>query len=225
MSSAQRVLEVVKAGDLPGVSQLLDADPALVNARDEQGNSALLLALYYGHKEIADLLLAKGADLNLFEASAGGQTERVKALLAANPRLINAYSHDGFTALHLAAFFGHQAILEFLLSSGANPNAVAKNPMQVVPIHSAAAHYQPEVAEAMVRSLLAHGADVNARQEGGFTALHAAAQSGNLGLLDLLLDSGADINAAASDGKTPLAIARESNKTDAAARLEQRGGG
>ncbi len=223
MNTANRVFEVVKAGDVAGVSQLLDADPALVNSRDDKGNSALLLALYYGHKEIADLLIAKGAELSIFEAAAAGQQERVRGLAEDNPALINAYSHDGFTPLHLAAFFGHLDILEYLLGRGAKHGAVAKNPMQVQPIHSAAAHYRPEVAEAMVRALLVHGADVNACQEGGFTALHAAAQSGNLGLIKLLLASGADAYESVEDGKTALALALEHNQTEAAALLKQGG--
>jgi uncharacterized protein len=220
MTTAQQVLEIVKAGDLAGVSKLLATDPALVNSRDEAGNSAVLLALYHGHREIADFLIARGADLNVFEASAAGQFDRVKSLVAENADLVSAYSHDGFTPLHLAAFFGHQSILKLLLDQGANPNAIAKNPMQVMPIHSAAAHFQPEVAEAIVKDLVIHGAEVNSTQQGGFTALHEAAQSGNLGLIKFLLAHGANISARANDGKSALTFAQESNKPEAASLLE-----
>jgi ankyrin repeat protein len=216
MDRMQQIFEGVKAGDMASVEALIEGDPALVNARDEMGNSALLLALYYGHREIADILLAKGAVLNIFEASAAGKTDNVKQLLEGDASLIRTYSHDGFTALHLAAFFGHPELLNFLLDKGANPNAVAHNPMSVTPLHSAAAHYQPDVATQMVAALIEHGADVNAKQEGGFTALHSAAQNGNIGLIRLLLDHRADPQARSQDGKTPRDLAVESKHEEAA---------
>ena len=89
-----------------------------------------------------------------------------------------------------------------------------------MPLHSAAAHHQPDVATGMARALLAHGADVNATQEGGFTALHAAAQNGNVGLIRLLLDHGANPQSRAQDGKTPLALALEGKHEDAAKWLQ-----
>ena len=52
MAAAQELLEAVKAGDVNRVTKLLAGDPALVNARDASGNSAILLAIYYGRKEV-----------------------------------------------------------------------------------------------------------------------------------------------------------------------------
>ena len=66
-------------------------------------------------------------------------------------------------------------------------SAVARNPIRVQPLHSAAAGGHTAVA----RLLLEHGADPNARQEGGFVPLHAAAQAGNDELYELLVASGA----------------------------------
>ena len=66
------------------------------------------------------------------------------------------------------------------------------------PLHSAAAGGHTAVA----RLLLEHGADPNARQEGGFVPLHAAAQAGNDELYGLLVASGADQDAASDDGRT-----------------------
>ena len=84
---------------------------------------------------------------------------------------------DGFTALHLAAFFGGAAVARRLLDAGADPDAVARNPMAVRPLHSAVAGGQVEVALA----LIAAGADVGARQRHGWTPLHGAAQAGLAG--------------------------------------------
>ena len=85
-------------------------------------------------------------------------------------------------------------------------SAVAKNPLRVQPLHSAAAGGHTAVA----RLLLEHGADPNARQEGGFVPLHAAAQAGNDELYELLLASGADQGAATDDGRTAADFRAES---------------
>jgi uncharacterized protein len=80
--------------------------------------------------------------------------------------------------------------------------------MKVMPLHSAAARSQIEISEL----LLSHGANVNARQEGGFAPLHEAAQSGNLRMAELLLKHGADVDAMTDKGKTPLALTKEERR-------------
>src|SRR5579885_521638 len=139
--------------------------------------SLLLRAKYEGRNDDAEAL-AKGrgdADLDVFEAAALGRTARLQAILDAEPSRANGFAEDGFTALHLAAFFGHAASAALLLDRGADPNAIARNAMKVAPLHSAAAARAHDVA----RALLERGADPNARQEGGFTPLHSSANSGD----------------------------------------------
>ena len=160
--------------------------------------SDLLEALYRGDRDTVEAKLAQLPDLTLFEAAALGASHRVRELLSVDPGTVAGWSTDGFTALHLAAFFGHEAVAEALLERGADVGAVARNPIRVQPLHSAAAGGHTAVA----RLLLEHGADPNARQEGGFVPLHAAAQAGNDELYELLLASGADQDAATDDGRT-----------------------
>jgi ankyrin repeat protein len=117
-----------------------------------------------------------------------GDLDRLKILAAEDTELIGSYSPDGFTPLGLAAFFGRKDVLDFLLAHGANPNAASKNQMRVMPLHSAVAHRQPEIATAMVESLLSNGAKVNVAQDGGWTPLHQAAAHGQIEIIKLLLD-------------------------------------
>jgi ankyrin repeat protein len=168
------------------------------NSRDEQGLSPALHALYRGETEEAESL---PDEPNVFEAAAFGREERLEELLESDPGLARAFSGDGFTALHLAAFFGHAETVRLLLDGGADPNAVGTSAQigPVQPLHSAAATGRLECA----RLLLAHGADVNARQGGGFTALHAAAASSDAELARLLLAAGADATAKTDDGREP----------------------
>jgi ankyrin repeat protein len=160
--------------------------------------SELLDALYRGDSEAVDAKLAESPDLTIFEAAAVGDLERVHELLLLEGGFVDLWSPDGFTALHLAAFFGHQDVAAELLRRGADANAVARNPMQVQPLHSAAAADHTGIC----RLLLDHGADANSRQEGGFRPIHAAAQNGNDELYELLVERGADQEAAADDGRT-----------------------
>lgn len=174
MGMVEDMLKAVKAGDLNAVKALLVENQALVNAADDEGNSAILIATYWGKREVAETLLAHNPQMSVFEASAAGQLNRVKQWLEGQPALIHAWSHDGFTPLHLAAFFGRRDVAEFLLARNPDVNAVTRNPIKVTPLHSAAAGNHYEICAA----LIAHGADVNARQEGGFTrctALHKTA--------------------------------------------------
>ena len=202
---SEEFFNAIKEGESARVEQMVNRNPSLVNAKDSQGMSPVTVATYYGRSKIAEVLVSQGATLTLHEASMAGKLEIVKSLIARNPADVNSYSLDGFTPLHLAAFFGRVEIVRYLLVVGADANAVAKNMMKVMPLHSAVAHNQLEISEL----LIAQGADVNARQEGGFVPLHEAAQSGNLEIARLLLKHGAEVNAKSDNGKTPLALTRE----------------
>ena len=66
--------------------------------------SPILSALYRGDREEAEKL-AQGSRLDLFEAAALGRASRLEETIAETPHLVGATTDDGFTALHLAAFF------------------------------------------------------------------------------------------------------------------------
>ena len=78
MSSASQFFKVIQARDAAAVKRMLAAEPELASARNEKGQSALLLTVYGGNKELCDMLLAQGVPLELHEGAALGQLERVK---------------------------------------------------------------------------------------------------------------------------------------------------
>lgn len=133
MSKQEEFFSAIAAGHVDKVREALLADPSLVNAKNENGISAVLFALYNGKNEMARLIIDRGARLDLFEAAASGTQERVEQLLHKDPAAINQYSPDGWTALHLAVFFGRVNIVHFLLSKGANIDAPSKNDELVAP--------------------------------------------------------------------------------------------
>lgn len=172
--------------------------------------SPIMNALYHRQTDVVNELLASGVELNVYEAAATGQSERLRDLIAADPSLVNSHAPDGFTPLGLAVFFGRPETVSVLLEAGADVNLASRESMKVTPLASASAAGQLEIA----RALIAHGANVNARASGDFTALHESAASGRIEFAKLLLDNGADVNAQTSEGKTPLDYARDHNRDE-----------
>lgn len=212
---AGKLIEAIEAGDAEQVKQLLDEHPELAAERDGNGVSALLVALYNG-LPVTDDIRAHLDELDVFEAAAVGDAERLRTLLAEDASLARAWTEDGFTALHYAAFFGTSEAARALLEHSADADALATHPqLKVRPIHSAAASQQVET----VRLLLDHGADVNSRQEGGFSALHSAAFHDDGALAELLLERGAERSLATDDGDTPADTAAKQGHDELAALL------
>jgi uncharacterized protein len=86
--------------------------------------SPILRARYADDLESLERLLAEDNELDVFEAAAVGRTERVRELLDGDPTLVGAWSADGFTPLHLAAYFGHVDSVRLLLEHGAKVAAL-----------------------------------------------------------------------------------------------------
>ena len=202
-ATIKEFFEAIRSGDQARVGAMLAEDRTLAQARDEKGLSGFTAAKYSRQEEIAALLLTSGVDLDIFEACIAGDVARITALLGADSKLTQSHSHDGWTPLHLAAFFGQEQIARTLLEHGSDVNSHSLNAMENTALHAAAAGRKPAVIEV----LLAHGADVNARQHGGWTALHAASQNGDVSLVRFLLAHGADREARAANNQSAMDLA------------------
>ena len=199
-----------------------------VNARQTDGSTALLWAVYKGDADQVRTLLKAGADASianefgatpLSEAARTGNTQILAMLLkaGADPKAVN---QEGETALHEVARTGNIESARLLLKAGAHVDAREKWGQQT-PLHWAASQNQPE----MIRFLVSHGADVDARaavrdwqrrvtaegrpkdmNRGGFTPLLFAARDGFVDSVQALLQGKADINQPDPDGTTPLLL-------------------
>ena len=182
--------------------------------------SPLMQALYDGKTDEAMAIAEARTDLDVFEAAGMGDIERLRTLLDADPSLANAWSDDGFTPLHFAAFFGHPEAAKLLADRGAGLEARSTNKqfaLDATPLHSAAAAGERDVIDV----LLDAGADVNAVQHGGYTPLLEAAASGKAELADALLERGADPSAQLDDGRNAVDLATAGGHAELAGRLER----
>jgi len=215
---SQEFMDAATQGDVAKVKELLQADPTLAQSKDQNGLTVTLKALYYGKRDVVEVLLDAGVELNIFEAAATGQTERVRALIKDSPELVNSFSPDGFSPLSLSVFFGHPETVDALLAAGAEVNAPSRETMKLTPLASAMATAQNEIA----RTLIQHGANVNAKAESDLTPLHTAAARGNIEAATLLPEHGADIDATTTDGKKPISYAEERNHPEMVEFLKNR---
>jgi len=216
VSGIADLLGAIRRGDAKSVGDLLAAGPELANARDERGNSPLLIATYTGKQDLVRMLLERGALPSFFEACAIGLVDDVRRHLRESPGIVGQWSHDGWPALHLAAFFGHPETAKALLDAGADVLTVSRNSEANLAINAAAAGPRVERRPEIVRLLIDRGSPVDGRgSPAGHTPLHEAAYNGDLPLVRLLLDRGADRSARTAEGDTPLDIATKNKRAEA----------
>jgi ankyrin repeat protein len=205
VSHLDALFESIRTGDYPAVAKALDEDPELVNARSERGVSAALMACYTGQAKIRDLLIDKGARLELHEAVAAGKLAKVKEFADAKPELARSYSPDGFPMIALAAAFGHEDVARYLHEKGAEMNALATNGTGYNALTGAVAGRHSSIAKWLVEN----GADVNYRYAQGHSPFLEAAANGNLEIVKLLVAHGADVHSRTDAGKSALNFAQE----------------
>jgi len=172
MDDVELLIERVKAGDFGAVRAMLAGNFLLSSQRLPSGESPLMTAAYRGHSEIVEALIESGADIDIFAAAATGRVADLQRAATTDPT--NGFSYDGWTALHLAAFFGHVEAARVLIQLGADVHAVSRNSLTNTPLHAAAAGRHAAVA----LLLLEHGASASATDAGGYTAAEIARQNG-----------------------------------------------
>ena len=190
------------------VTMLLEAGSD-VHARDSNGDSPLLLAAKWGFRrnpEVLEILLGAGADVNdrnergetVLRSAIRSPADRVAGIVrrlvdlgadATEPRLLGMAAVEG----------DNPELIEVLLAAGADPNPASSSS----PLHGAARLGGPGA----IATLVAGGAEVEARDSRGATPLHEAVEWKTPASVAALLAAGADVHARTRDGDTPLHLA------------------
>jgi ankyrin repeat protein len=145
ISGMSTIFALIDAGDTAGIRELLAREPEQAAAHDEQGLSAVMRAAYRG---VADVVLEADPPLGPFDRIVVGRSDDLPAP--------DAWTPDGFTPLHIAAFVNNVAAAESLLGAGADPNVFATASFaRVTPLGTCRFANADDVA----RVLLEHGAD------------------------------------------------------------------
>lgn len=210
------LINAIKDKNLEEVTRIIEQPEFNVNAQNRTGSTALHIASEYGHTEIVNLLLSKGAIVNrvdyichmaaLHLASKNGHTEVVKLLLSNSgaisaivnlpctlpirvSTIVNGLIVGKFTALHSASMGGHTEICKLLINNGADVNILCTLRIN-------------------------KDADVNVQNTDRVTALHYASANGHTEVCKLLILNGADVNVQNVDGFTALTIASTNGHTE-----------
>ena len=195
------------------------------NARDSFGNSPLVYAAGDGDRQMVRRLIAAGAEVSptsyeqmtpLASAAIEGHSDVVEMLLGAGAKVDQNVIFQR-TALHLAAGASHEETVALLLDHGAAVDArdhLGRTPLLV------AMYLDEEAALPCVRRLVEAGANVDAADADGATALMAAANDGHEELVAVLLRAGANAAVRDSRQQTASMLARGNGHAALAARLE-----
>jgi len=225
-----------------------------VNAKNGfNGRTPLHNAAANGHKEIVELLIAKGVDVNARDND--GYTPLDWAIMNKLTETADLLrKHGGKTSEELFALFkaaedGNIEAAKQAIANGIDVNAEDDDGR--TPLHRAAWRGHKEVVELLIANgadvnakdgmgatplhlaatkeivelLIAAGADVNAKDGWrDLTPLHEAAGEGHKEVAELLIAEGADVNFKNWDNKTPLDLAIQFGKTETADLLRKHGG-
>jgi len=207
--SRDDLFKAIDVADEAKLRAILKKDKSLASSRSSDGVSAILFTLYLAKFDLTKIVMTYEPEMDLYDLAALNMHVELTAFLETVAD-IDHLSGDGFSALHLASFFGSLGTAELLIEKGANVNIHAGNMSDLRPLHSACVSGQDPI----VNLLLKAGAEPDVRQTGGYTPLMMAASLGNRPVVGLLLEYGADITIKSDDDRIAVDFAKAAGCED-----------
>ena len=192
--SFQDIRKAIKTDKLKTVKKLVEADPAIVNIQNSDGETPLFVAVHEEHPEIVTYLIENGADVN------------------------HKSTKDGWTVLHIACFLKNAEIINILLDNNVDINVTSNTgatPLYLVCEHGT--HH--EIAIDIIYDLLLAAEElgvldeyINKKEEHGYFPLYVACKNGDNDIVELLLEKGANLEEKNEQRQTALIIAIQENQ-------------
>ncbi|XP_051967049.1 death-associated protein kinase 1-like [Xyrauchen texanus] len=201
------IIHAINDDNVPGLKHLLGSLTSYdINQPNKHGTPPLLIAAGCGNVQIIDVLMKKGADIQvldktganaIYHASRHGHVGTLRFLHEKKCPL-DIQDKSGETALHVAARYGNMEVVQYLCSIHANPDLPDRE--HETPLHCAAWHGYSTVARALCEA----GCDVNVRNREGESPLLTASARGFKDIVECLLEHGADMDSVDKDGHIAL---------------------
>lgn len=206
-------------GDLPTLTLLLEFG-AKIDAEDSLGRTPLHWAAKGENPSVIPFLVANGAEVDARDTEnrspiehsvLEGKVEIIKALRKSGAIFDpNEFTMDPFNTLHGEIIvYERPEVVAGMIAAGADVNLPGRRDGNAA-LHLAAWHGRLQLIE----PLLQDGAQINLKNDRGYTPLFLAVGAENGAIVELLLDAGADRSIASNTGMTPLALARQNGLDD-----------
>ena len=195
---SQDLFKTIRQGDLDQVKKLIEKHPESLKIR-QRSIYPLHFAVRLGKIDIVELLISKGADVNIFN------------------KKISEFAPREFTPVTEAIRINHIEMIKMFVKHGADVHKTTS--LGESYLHFAAFLNRREIARYFIDS----GVDVNIKKKGDLTPLHIASVTGYKDVAELLLEKGADLNARSTDGGTPLHFALAAGNQEIVELLKSKG--
>ena len=188
------IKKAIKKDKLKDVKKLVEADPAIVNIQNSDGETPLFVAVHEEHPEIVTYLIENGADVN------------------------HKSTKDGWTVLHIACFLKNAEIVNILLDNNVDINVTSNTgatPLYLVCEHGSHNEMSIDIIYDLILAAEELGVlaqYINKKEEHGYFPLYVACKNGDNDIVELLLEKGANLDEKNEQRQTALIIAIQENQ-------------